>query len=176
MAKQKIRAALIIDDIRSGRTDIELMDKYGMTAVALRGVFSKLVKASAITQAEIDGRIASFSETVQIDKLSITPRNYIFFTIPIYDANDIATEGVVTDISDEGLQIAGIPVAIGETKPFLIRSDEFADVFPFVFEATCRWINPRGSDDDFSAGFEITSISAGGLQELEKLIEFLTFG
>ncbi len=81
----------------------------------------------------------------------------------------------MNDISEKGLQVGGLEFTVGETKSLLIRADEFADIYPFVFDATCRWITKEESTDDFTAGLEITSISDRGLEELRNLLALLAY-
>jgi hypothetical protein len=55
----------------------------------------------------------------------------------------------------------------------LVQADEFADVYPFTFDAVCRRVEESGDEDPYTAAFEITSISRGGRGELRKLCHFL---
>jgi hypothetical protein len=174
MIKRQIKANDIIRDIHAGLIDAELSERYDVSDSVLKMIFEKLVAAGAITQAEMEGRAAMRQESDSWEAFG--SRNYIFFTIPIYDANDLNVEGTVSDISEQSLQVEGISTAASEKRTFLIRSDEFADVFPFVFDATCRWVRPVGGSAKLLAGFEIDSISEGGAKELRKLIGFLTLG
>ncbi len=174
MTKRQIRANDIIRDIRAGSTDEELGAKYAMSSCTLKMVLEKLEAAGAISEAEILGRASMLEDRECGDALRSTSRNYIFFTIPIYDADDLNVEGIVNDISEEGLQVEGVKTNVGDKRSFLIRSDEFADVFPFVFDATCQWVQSSGRAGPFLAGFGIDSISEGGSKELRKLIGLLT--
>ncbi|MEW6350884.1 MAG: hypothetical protein AB1646_17640 [Thermodesulfobacteriota bacterium] len=174
MTKRQIRANDIIKDIRAGKTDEELGERYGISPTALKMVMEKLVAAGAISEEEIRGR-TSMNEDRQVwEALRSGSRNYIFFTIPIYDTDDLNVEGTVNDVSEQGLQIEGVNTTVGERRSFLIRADEFADVFPFVFDATCKWVETSGETGPPLAGFEIDNISEGGSKELRKLIGLLT--
>ncbi len=176
MTKRQIRANDIIEDIHAGLTDEGLCQKYDVSESVLKMVFEKLVGAGAVTRAEIDGRASLSQETEVWDAFEAGSRNYIFFTIPIYDANDLNVEGFVNDISEQNLLVEGITTSPDESRTFLIRADEFADVFPFVFDATCKWVQPHGAAGTQLAGFEIANISEGGSKELRKLIGLLTLG
>jgi hypothetical protein len=72
------------------------------------------------------------------------------------------------------MQVTGIKVKVGEAKSLLIQADELADVYPFVFDAACRW--HEISEGQEAAGFEITNITERSLKELQKLIRYLTLG
>jgi len=78
----------------------------------------------------------------------------------------------VVDVSEKGLRISGIPVTVGSTKEFMVQADEFADVYPFVFEANCQW--STSENDQCLSGLRITKISDGGMAELRKLVDMLT--
>lgn len=101
LPKPKIKARDVINDIRSGMTDSELMEKYGLSAKGLQSLFLKLLDIKALTQAEIDQRSAAYQKTVSI--------------LPI-DGNDLTKDiraGMTDselmekyDLSSEALQFA----------------------------------------------------------------------
>lgn len=64
--KRKISAREAVVDIRSGKSDADLMDKYRLTATGLQSLFDKLVSAGYLDLSEVQGRIASFVGTVVI--------------------------------------------------------------------------------------------------------------
>ncbi|AFM27467.1 ankyrin repeat domain-containing protein [Desulfomonile tiedjei] len=53
MQKLKISARSIVDDIRSGMTDLELEQKYGLSSDALQYILRRLCEADVITQLEL---------------------------------------------------------------------------------------------------------------------------
>ena len=82
-------------------------------------------------------------------------------------------EGWITDITEEGLQLTGMPAEVGQSRSLLIRADEFHDIFPFAFDAKCKWVHTDDVNETL-VGFEIVDISETGLEELRKLIQLLT--
>lgn len=52
MLKRKIRAKKILQDVRAGLNDNQLIEKYGITARTLQYVFRKLVQAGLMTDLE----------------------------------------------------------------------------------------------------------------------------
>ena len=56
MIKPKIDAKQALQDIRSGMTDAQLMDKYNISARGLESLLKKLVQAGVLLQSEIDDR------------------------------------------------------------------------------------------------------------------------
>ncbi|MDQ7784356.1 MAG: hypothetical protein RDU20_15830 [Desulfomonilaceae bacterium] len=199
--KRTIRAKDIVSDLRSGLTNLQLMDKYGLSSKGLQSVFVKLVQAKALREGEfegrpaaesprrgqreeakalreggLDGRAALADDTVNLDQRRVLPRNFVVFRLPVYDNRDMTLEGHVRDITERGLQVAGIPSSVGDSKTLIIRPDEFADIYPFVIEVLCRWANPGKETEPCVSGYEITEISEESKHELRKLVRVLTFG
>ncbi|MFH1116202.1 MAG: hypothetical protein V1792_20005 [Pseudomonadota bacterium] len=52
----KINAKAIMQDLKNGSTDAEVMEKYGLSFQGLQALFSKLVEAKLATQAYFDKR------------------------------------------------------------------------------------------------------------------------
>jgi hypothetical protein len=175
MPKRTIVIKDFIRGFKSGKTNDELMQHYELDLWGLRNALKKLVEIKALTLDEVRDRLPSFHELSDGDDRRLLKRRFVLFSFPVYVADDLAEEGLVNDITEKGLQVSGIKVDVGESKSLLIRADEFADIYPFVFEATCRWINPKNERGEYAAGFEITHISEGGLEELRKLIQMLAF-
>ncbi len=170
--KRKIKAKEIVADIKAGMTDRELMSKYNISENALKGIFNKLVDAGTIKKSEIEERIPPDRLKTYGEKPRDLHRNYVFVKLPIYELENLLHEGQVVDITEGGLQILGIEAKVGEKKGFLIQADYFADVFPFSFEAECKWA-AQEEDGRWRAGFKILTISEKGREELRKLIRML---
>jgi hypothetical protein len=66
MEKRKITAREVLEDIRLGKNDSNLMQKYNLSAQGLQSVFRKLLRAGLITQKELDDRIPASEQTVDI--------------------------------------------------------------------------------------------------------------
>jgi hypothetical protein len=175
MPKRTIPIKSFVEDVRSGKTNTDLMQEYAIDASGLRNAFNKMLQIKAVRPEELERRMRSFPEAASGTDRRELPRRYVLFSFPVYVADDLESEGLVNDITEKGLQIAGITASVGETRNLLIRADEFADIFPFVFEATCRWVHAPNDPTECCAGFEIHSISEGSLAELRKLIQLLAF-
>ncbi len=173
--KRKISAKEIVADLRSGLTNAQLMDKYHLTANGLQGILQKLVNAGALLDIELAGRSAPAAATTSSTASSLrdAARSYVMFKLPVYDLDDITGEGHILDISETGLLVVGLSAKVGDRKSLLIQADEFADVYPFTFDAVCRRIEKAGDAEPYAAAFEITSISDTGRGELGKLCRFL---
>ena len=84
-------------------------------------------------------------------------------------------EGQIRDITEKGLQVAGIPVGNGDYKTLLVRAEDFDNIRPFTLQAQCRWTKSATAVEPSVAGFQITDISEEASEELRKLIHALTF-
>jgi hypothetical protein len=175
MPKRTIPIKTFVRDIRSGKTNSELMAEYAVDEWGLRNAFKKMIEIKAVRLEELEPRMPSPPEARTPEERRELPRRYVLFSFPVYSADDLDTEGLVNDITEKGLQITGIRASVGETKNLLIRADEFADIFPFVFEATCRWVEAPDDPTECRAGFAIGNISDGSMAELRKLIQSLAF-
>ena len=65
--KRKVDAREAVRDFRAGVDDVSLMRKYRITARGLNSLFSKLVAAHLITQAEMTSRASIYANSVIID-------------------------------------------------------------------------------------------------------------
>jgi hypothetical protein len=66
--KPKIKAGDAVRDIRSGMTDSQLMEKYGLSAKGLQSLMGKLLEVKAVTPAEINHRRAGYHDTTVIQR------------------------------------------------------------------------------------------------------------
>lgn len=67
--KPKIKASDAVNDVRSGMTDSEMMEKYGLSAKGLHSLFLKLLEVKALTQSELNRRRASYHDTTVIRQM-----------------------------------------------------------------------------------------------------------
>jgi len=69
MAKREIYAKEILNDIRSGMDDFNLMQKYRLTGKGLDSVLQKLLTAGLISQQDLNSRRLGYEETVNLSGL-----------------------------------------------------------------------------------------------------------
>ena len=86
MNKKILQARDIIRDVRSGKTDTELMEEYGLSAKGLESAFTKLANSGLVTVGEIYGQRLTGQDTVIIDDVRELPKHFLSMTIPIYEA------------------------------------------------------------------------------------------
>lgn len=173
--KKTIKARDVVNDIRARMTDADLMEKYDLSARGLESLFKKLLDAKAVKRSELYGRFPTKDDTVNLGNLRSAPRNYLAFALPLYDSTDQRNLGVVRDITEKGIQVAGIDTSVDETREFLIKADDFEDIEPFSFKAKCRWTNGTNGAAEPTAGFEIVDIEDGALKQLREVIITLAF-
>ena len=173
--KRKIRAKEIVNDIRSGMTDSQLMEKHGLSSKGLQSIFKKLVDAKAIRLRELFKRTPNAGDdTADVTSIRLIPRDFIEVPLPICDAEDPKNMGTITDVTENGLGVRGIRVQTGETKTLVFFSDRLFPVGPFALQARCRWVTNGNGSGQIDSGFEITSISEAGSRQLKKIVEWVT--
>lgn len=172
--KRKIKAKEIVNDIREGMSDSQLMEKYRLSSKGLQSVFRKLVEAKSIAPRELFNRAPSVGDdTVDVASVRLVDRDFVEVPLPICDADDPKNIGTITDVTEKGLGIRGIRVQTGETKTLVFFSDRLFPVGPFALQAQCRWVKNGNGAGQIDSGFEITNISETGSQQLKKIVEWV---
>ena len=172
--KRKIKAKDIVNDIRSGMSDSQLMEKHELSYKGLQSVFKKLVDANAIRPRELFNRAPSAGDdTADVTSIRLVPRDFVEVPLPICDADDPKNIGTITDVTEKGIGIRGIRVATGETKTLVFFSDRLFPVGPFALQAQCRWVKNGNGNGQIESGFEITNISETSSQQLKKIVEWV---
>ncbi len=175
-AKRTIRAKDIVNDIRAGMTNLQLMEKYQLSSKGLESLFTKLIEFKAVKDGELYGRVPQADDTVDVDQQRVLMRNYLFVNLPVCEADNESENGYVRDVTEKGLQITRLAATVGNGKVLVLKPEGMADIQPFVLEAQCKWVKPATDEEEALAGFEITDISEQGLHELENVIHALTLG
>jgi hypothetical protein len=120
-----------------------------------------------------DKKSPSVEET---DERRRTPRNFLFFPVPVYDASDPEAEGRLNDVSEHGLQVSGIRSNHGDVKKLIVAPEGLANINSFQLVAECRWAQAGSPGGECVAGYQIVSIDDPDLEELKKLIQSTAFG
>lgn len=174
-AKVVINIHEIVEDIKSGLTKTQLMQKYHLSHRGLRWVSMTLISSGTIAWQEIYDNLCTTYDELVPDKLRQTKRYPLPFECQVYEADNPGVLGKVRDISEKGLGIFGLETNVGDTTTLVIPEDEFGEFASFTFDSRCRWItkDPKGV---FVAGFEICHISIGNLKEFQLLLHLAQFG
>jgi len=138
---------------------------------------NSLSEISEITDAGQSSEETVFVETESFgpERVRRLPRNYLLVQLAVFDAENPGIVGQLKDITERGLQIAGLPAEPGQTRKLLIEAEQFAEVMPFTLGAECRWTR-MDERDGLTAGFKIVSLDETSSEQLKKLIGFLSFG
>jgi Mor family transcriptional regulator len=166
---RKLNLLAVLADIRAGMSGPNLMKKYRLTQEMLRQVSKKLLDAEG-NRSAINDRYTVIAEPTELISTREFVRHELSFDIPIYEANKPEILGVVRDVSEEGMSVAGIEAQVGDTKTLVVLGDEFGDFSPFEFRGSCRWYVADPDNGICLAGFAINEISETDSQELRKLI------
>ncbi len=170
----RIQAGEIIDDIRSGLTDFELMSKYSMSALDLRNTIQKLLDGDIIQSSEVYHRRVLYDDSLDDESRREIPRHYLALLLPVYEADNPNVKGWLTDITEQGVGVRGIKAVRGEFRAFVIVPERFSRVDQIVFETECRWAEDGNEDVEPTAGFQITGISSHDLVALKEFIRVIT--
>jgi hypothetical protein len=173
--KRRIVAKEIVNDIRSGMPNSDLMAKYELSMKGLTSVFTKLINAKICTQRELLSRMPPGEDTAGLVGMRDIARCYPVVRLPVIDLGDLGSEGYVRDLTEKGIQVAGIHAKVGDKKSFLIQADAYAAILPFTVEAHCRWVKPDSVLGVPISGYEITEMSDADRESLRKAVETFTF-
>jgi hypothetical protein len=179
--KKKIQAKEIINDIRSGMSDLQLMTKYRLSAKGLRSAYSKLLELKVLSEKDFYERDSSASKvsnqpTVALDTVIVEDERELARLrpnepIPIY-GNSPNIKGFIKDITLKGIGIEGIQTIVGEKRSFVIFPEKYLPIEPISFDAQCIWVR-KTQEGNILAGFRILHITPEGQQELIKLMRIV---
>ncbi len=178
-AKRVVNAKDIVDDIRAGMSDKQLMTKYRLSSKGLQSAFTKLINNRILTVEEVYGQPRSTdddTDTVIIDDMTLIQKHFLTVTAPIYEADKPEIKGRLHEVTERGLTVIGIQARIGEEKFFVIPCKEFMSADRIDFRAECLWANVKPGTGQRISGYQITSISKESLARLRNLMQMLTLG
>lgn len=176
MSKRQITAEEVLDDIRSDMIDSEIMQKHQVTAKELRDVYRALCESKSVDLAEMYCRPVYWDNNVDLEPRREFPRLLLAFILPVHDRDNPDARGIVADVTEKGMKLEGMEAKVGEKRWLTVNPTRFGDMDPIDFEAECRWSKTEGPDQRPVAGYRITEISDGALQELRRFIRFVTTG
>jgi hypothetical protein len=171
--KKRINAKEMTADVLAGATRRELMKKYTLTRTELRKALRKLVGAQSVRVSDLSPDLETLYDSAAHGRARREDRYCIDFELPVWEEQTPDTKGQVLDITERGLGTIGIAASVEQVKTLVVFSEEFLEIDPFSFEATCRWAKTEDGTGHHVSGFAITRIRDHDLQELRKLIELL---
>lgn len=169
----KIHARQIVEDVRSGLEDGQLMAKYQLSRKGLQRVLRKLVKDRLIRHKELYEKSSVYRRITDVLAARRSPRLYVPLALTVY-CHESGQKGFIRDISDHGVRVAGIPAKAGDMMIFDLPLTEINGVPPLQFEAVCRWAQVEGRSKKYPVGgFEITSISEEARIQLSEMRDLI---
>ena len=162
------------EDLRSGMTDPELMEKYKLTPRGLGTVFRNLLNSRKVRFAHLLKRSevqANLPELVA--DLRSESREHLEFLLPISDSENPENTGFVHDITDDGVGARGVKAQVDEIRTYIIAADDYFRAEPVVFKGICCWVDEKEDRWESGAGFKVVKPLQGSLEELRRLVEAL---
>jgi c-di-GMP-binding flagellar brake protein YcgR len=171
--KRQINGKDILNDLRSGMAAWELQAKYILSAKSLQAIFNKLVERGAISHLELYEMSSFYRDRIDRIRGRAHPRADLAVYVPIYDIGS-GVSGVLRDISETGLRVAGVTSSVGQAKTFQIPIDTFMQSDPLLIIAECKWVEIKGRRKMYPvAGFEIIDLPGRDSEILRNFIKFL---
>jgi hypothetical protein len=172
--KKRIRIREFVQDIWSGLSNLQLMEKHRLSPRELRRAFEKLIDLEGVDFTALY-RPPIHPEINISDACSRkTERHNIAFRVPIYEPHSPDVQGAVRNISDQGIGISGIEATPGEIKSFVIESKHPAGIEQIQLHAECRWTDTDSTTSEPVGGFRMTRITRRNRIELQRLVEFVS--
>jgi hypothetical protein len=165
---KKIQSKDMVEDIRSGLSDSELMQKYGLSEVGLQKVFRRLLDTKSLTPEEFEAWSIFSNETVPLN-IRLHERFRPNFLLPIFEAHRPENSGSVVSISRHGIGAEGLRAETGEVMNLVIPLDRILGGTPLLLQARCRWVRDAGDGGVNFAGFFLIAVAQGSW---EKLLEY----
>jgi uncharacterized protein (DUF433 family) len=164
------KAVEIVEDIRAGMTDFELAKKYRLSSKGLQAALKQLVTRELIQESELHGRRDYYEDAINFGELRQWPRAEPAYPIPVLHGDRPEISGTLLDVSRGGVGVKGIPAKVDDVTNLIVVADEYGEFGEFSFKARCRWMKKRYGGI-YIGGFQIVSISAGSLEELQCLLK-----
>ena len=172
MIMYTIRKKEIVAEIQSGMTDEELMKKHNLPLRAFQRLMQVLVGEGYMERSELYEKSVIYRDLSDILTSRRYPRMYVPFSIRARNERS-SQKGVVLDISESGLRIAGIDAAIGDEMTLRLPMREVEEIKPLRLGVVCRWSSPKDTSYKYqSAGFEIGTFYQEGKEEWLRLLEY----
>jgi hypothetical protein len=169
----RIPATEIVNDIRNGMGDHELMEKYQLSVKGLKRLMQKLVEVKAIGHGELYEKSLSYRKLADRLDSRGSPRTRVRRPIQARH-NETSQKGFVRDISENGVRVAGINATVGDVMTLRLPLRELEATQPIEFEVVCRWSKIQGKRKEYvMCGFEITDISETARASFGELITLL---
>ena len=174
-AQKTLEIREILNDIKGGLTDFEVIEKHRLSCEELKQALRELVNTRLLTPREAFLRSIFYDQTLETERRRAVPREPLLLLIPVYDMKSPENAGLLTDVSEIGCGVRGISANPGQRLRLAIDSKELSLSELIVFDALCCWSVTNVPDAEPVAGFEIINIGESDKQRLKDLVRFITF-
>jgi hypothetical protein len=168
----------VVDDIRAGLSELDLMAKYELSAPCLQRLFKKLLAIGVIQPSDLLALSGTEEDTAKITETRRLVRCFPVLTLYVCDLPVGMIVGTVSDITEHGVRVNGIAANKGDVKHFWCAAQDYREFKPFSFKAVCRWGHAAVVNSKRVSGFEIMEINQINLSNLQDFIASatITFG
>jgi hypothetical protein len=172
-SKPKAMLTRILNEVRSGMIDSQILKKHGLSCSELRDIFKDMLESGAIALPEVFYRPVWFDPSAETESARRFPRHYLAFLLPVHEVTRPQVKGWVADITEEGLGVHRLTAIPGEIVQLVITPLAPMKGKEIRLEAECRWVS-----EDLAgmpcAGFRIRRISREGLERLRLFLKYVT--
>lgn len=172
--KKRMKLKDFVQDVWAGMNNLELMQKYNLTANELRRAFQKLIDIESVDFTALYREPVRYDSPTADGSRRECPRRSVAFEVPIYEVHSPAVKGMVRDITEEGVGVSGIKAAPGELKTFVVVPAKLKGLEKIEFDAECRWAGMQTGTNEPVGGFQIKRISQEHVHVLRKLVGYVT--
>jgi hypothetical protein len=166
----------LIDDIRRGLTDSELMQKYQISAANLRRKILDFTRDNVVSSADIYWRPILYDTDVSEGERRAIPRYPLKLLLPVKEIGSLeSTPAFLIDISEKGGCVQGITAQPGAKVVLEIDPQGMVRANEIRLEIVFRWVE-SGADTEIMAGFEIVGCGERDLALLRELIRTTLVG
>ncbi len=172
-AERIVSGTKFLDSIRGGMSVRELMEQHDLSLGELSSIFLQLENAS-VDVLRLYGRTSPDLRAQDKRRLRFLPRRRVLAPVPVIDMADPTNTGLLVDVTERGLGVAGVHARLHEVKSFKIAADRVFRVSAFQLQAECRWVATKGENGEALSGFKIARITESSLRELRRFVGLLT--
>lgn len=163
-----------VGDLESRLTDLELMDKYQMSALELRRDLFTLIRRGAVSSRKVYWRPIIYDYDVEYEVRRSTPRYPLKTLLPVASVDyPHPIPALLIDINEKGGCVVGLGVRKDERITIAIDPKGVIEADAIRLEALFKWVEKGDDPDTLAAGFEILAISDGDLALLKELIRMI---
>jgi hypothetical protein len=164
-----------IRDLESRLTDLELMEKFQISAVELRRSLFTLIRKGAVSSRKVYWRPIIYDYEVEYEVRRSTPRYPLKTLLPVSSVDyPQPIPGLLIDLNEKGGCVVGLGVRKDERITIAIDPEDLLEAGEIRLEALFRWVETGDDPDTLAAGFEIFAISDGDFALLKELIRTIT--